>query len=285
LVGAYDYNASTSDITSIPPGIIHGPFYGYNGGYYIADTLKLGFGYWVNTSGGQIILPSPTFKGGTKLFEKLNSNCGRIIITDNTGKSYSLYSTIDEVDLNFYQLPPLPPSGVFDIRFGSGRFVEDLSSGDHSILMQGLEYPVMIKSEKLNLNIEDESGFRVNGILKANEEFIISDNSIDKLLISQEIIPTQFSLEQNFPNPFNPSTSIKFSIPEKCFVTIIIYNSIGEEIKNLVSDEYEPGNYTINFNASEMVSGVYIYKMIASKNGAKNSSENFVQSKKMLLLK
>ncbi len=87
---------------------------------------------------------------------------------------------------------------------------------------------------------------------------------------------TDFSLEQNFPNPFNPNTSIKFSLPETGNVKLTIYNLLGQEIATLVNGVKEAGTHTINYNAEELNSGIYIYKLEA---------DSFVQTKKMTLIK
>ena len=88
--------------------------------------------------------------------------------------------------------------------------------------------------------------------------------------------PKQFELSQNYPNPFNPNTTIRFSLPNATNVKLKIYNILGQEIKTLVNEEKEAGNYTINFNASDLSSGMYVYKLDAG---------TFVQTKKMTLLK
>ncbi|GJQ61468.1 MAG: hypothetical protein SCALA702_05210 [Melioribacteraceae bacterium] len=89
-------------------------------------------------------------------------------------------------------------------------------------------------------------------------------------------IPNDYSLSQNYPNPFNPATKIKFSIPEAGIVKLSIYNILGEKVIDLVNREYAPGNYTVNFNANGLSSGVYIYRLEA---------KNKVISNKMILLK
>ena len=276
LIGGYDYNASTSGITSNPPGIINSPFYGYNGGYYIADTLKPGYGYWVSTGSGQIILPSPTFRGITKITEKINNNWGKIIITDNSGKSYTLYSTQGEESLNNHELPPIPPTEVFDIRYGSGRFVEDLSSGNQSIDMQGLVYPIKVRVENISIKLQDASGSGLNKSLKSGEEVTISNSAINKLLVSEDVIPTTYYLEQNYPNPFNPSTVIKFSVPKQTLLKLNLYNVLGEFIQTITDGLYEAGFHEITFEANHLVSGVYIYRM---------ESSEIVQTRKFILIR
>jgi Secretion system C-terminal sorting domain len=88
--------------------------------------------------------------------------------------------------------------------------------------------------------------------------------------------PTEFSLEQNYPNPFNPSTTIKFSLPEKTNLIISVYNLIGEKVEEVFSGELESGYHEVNFNASLLASGVYLYQLQA---------QDYISVKKMLLLK
>ena len=86
----------------------------------------------------------------------------------------------------------------------------------------------------------------------------------------------KFELSQNYPNPFNPITTIRFSLPEASTVKLTIYNILGQEIKTLLNEYKEAGIHTVNFDASEINSGMYIYKLEAG---------NFVQTRKMTLVK
>jgi hypothetical protein len=98
-------------------------------------------------------------------------------------------------------------------------------------------------------------------------------------LVEDEIIsnlPTSYSLDQNFPNPFNPSTTIDYSVPEVSFITLKVFDVLGNEIETLVNEEKPVGRYEINFDASSLPSGVYFYKLRGG---------NFVDTKKMILLK
>jgi hypothetical protein len=88
--------------------------------------------------------------------------------------------------------------------------------------------------------------------------------------------PLTFNLGQNYPNPFNPSTKINYSIPEAGNVKLAVYNIVGEEVAVLVNGFTQTGSFDVTFNASNLPSGVYIYKL---------QSANSVQTKKMLLLK
>ena len=91
-----------------------------------------------------------------------------------------------------------------------------------------------------------------------------------------ENAPTSFDLKQNYPNPFNPSTSISYDIAKEEFVNIVVYNSIGQEVKTLVNEHKLAGSYTINFDASSLPSGIYLYRIKAG---------NFTKSIKMSLIK
>lgn len=89
-------------------------------------------------------------------------------------------------------------------------------------------------------------------------------------------IPNGFSLSQNYPNPFNPSTTISYSIPQRGFVTLKVYNGLGEEVASLVSKQLEPGTYSIQWNASGLPSGLYLYRL---------ESNGFSLTRKVLMIK
>lgn len=94
------------------------------------------------------------------------------------------------------------------------------------------------------------------------------------------IVPDEFSLMQNYPNPFNPTTKIGFTVKEESSVSIDIFNLTGEKVASLGMKKYNPGAYTVDFNAEHLSSGMYIYRITAT--GAK---ETFSAQKKMMLLR
>jgi hypothetical protein len=89
-------------------------------------------------------------------------------------------------------------------------------------------------------------------------------------------LPQSFSLDQNYPNPFNPNTTIKFSLPHSAHVSLSIYNSMGQEVAKLLSQNMSAGVHAAQWNASQFASGVYYYRLTAG---------NFMETKKLLLLK
>ena len=93
---------------------------------------------------------------------------------------------------------------------------------------------------------------------------------------TNELLLNKFELSQNFPNPFNPTTKIKYQIAELSFINIKVYDVLGNEIAILVNEEKSAGEYEIEFNGSEFTSGIYFYQLRAG---------SFIQTKKMILLK
>jgi hypothetical protein len=132
----------------------------------------------------------------------------------------------------------------------------------------------IIPSNPVDLSLLGIPPFYIPGIeTKLTDEIIVSaDDDINVL--------RGFVLEQNYPNPFNPTTRIKFSIPASEFVTLKVYNVLGNEVATLVSEEKTAGSYNIEFNTSSassgLASGIYICKLQAG---------NFFEIKKMILIK
>jgi len=92
----------------------------------------------------------------------------------------------------------------------------------------------------------------------------------------EDLLPTEYSLYQNFPNPFNPVTTIKFDLPEKSEVMINVYNILGEKVQTLINKEIEAGSHKVKWDANGVGSGVYIYRIKAG---------DYIETKKMVYLK
>ncbi|MCH8303842.1 MAG: T9SS type A sorting domain-containing protein [Candidatus Marinimicrobia bacterium] len=99
------------------------------------------------------------------------------------------------------------------------------------------------------------------------------------ILFSLDII---FS-KQNYPNPFNPTTILEYSLSQQADVSLIVYNLLGEEVARLVEGAHQAGNYKISWDASNISSGIYFYRLQVRQTGGRAS--DFIETKKMLLLK
>jgi hypothetical protein len=105
---------------------------------------------------------------------------------------------------------------------------------------------------------------------------------ITKAINVDTSIPNNFVLYQNYPNPFNPSTTIIYSIPERSIVRLSIFNTLGQKISEMVNETKDAGSYEQSFNASQLSSGIYFYRIEAT---SVNNSKIFVETKKMVLLR
>ncbi|MBK7632267.1 MAG: T9SS type A sorting domain-containing protein [Ignavibacteriales bacterium] len=114
-----------------------------------------------------------------------------------------------------------------------------------------------------------------NDVLLDKDDWILSKiiTSVDE---DEELVLKEYSLSQNYPNPFNSNCAIKYSIPKSSQVSLKIFNVLGSEIEILVDEEKPIGTYELNWNAANLPSGVYFYRLQA---------ESFVQTRKMILLK
>jgi len=279
--GIYDYPVAQSGITVNSGNTITGTIWGFDGTVYTNmtnGTLQPGYGYWIKLqSSGSIILPSALAKGSGEIVEYFKSDWGKIVMTDAAGISFTLYAVNGEVDLDQYEMPPVLPAGMFDIRYSSGRVAEDINSSMQTIDMQGITYPLTVRVEGMDMRIQDVTGKMINQNLKSGEEIVIGDATIQKLMVSGEVQPTVYALEQNYPNPFNPSTVIEFSLPEDVSnVKLSIYNALGEKVAELVNTSLAAGRYSYQWDAKNVATGMYIYELRTDK---------FVAVKKMLLLK
>lgn len=106
---------------------------------------------------------------------------------------------------------------------------------------------------------------RIKRLLSIEEIATESFSKVDqnKNAMSEENLPEGFALAQNYPNPFNPTTNITYSIPDGNFVTLKVYDMLGREVAVLVNENKPAGQYTIEFNASNLPSGTYVYKLTA----------------------
>jgi subtilisin family serine protease len=135
-------------------------------------------------------------------------------------------------------------------------------------------------TETQNYSFMDENLEPGNYSYRLKQVDFDGTSELSDVIETEVSTPLDYSLSQNYPNPFNPATTISYSIPEVSNVTITIYSIIGELAATLVSGSIEAGYHRINFDASQLSSGTYIYQIKAV-----GESRTFVDNKKMILLK
>jgi len=112
----------------------------------------------------------------------------------------------------------------------------------------------------------------------------ITINAVTGVTSGENNFPSVFKLSQNFPNPFNPSTRISFTVPEPSEITLKVYNLLGAEIQTLAQGIYSAGAYKKSWDASNVSAGIYFYRLQAHKLSA-DKSENYTETKRMILVK
>jgi hypothetical protein len=301
------WNALSSNLSSA----IHIPFdyhftsmwYTFNHGYFASTVLEPYRCYFVRAivSGAievcqdNVLMKSEDI---SSYFSKLN----KFTIVDNSNGEQTLYIG-DEQDLklpkSFFELPPVAPAGLFDARFSSNSMVETFSASkvneEYTINIQSSSFPLTLtwdgtanQTKTILLSDNNDGKFFKNIYLRGKGSVKITNPSVKQLrlrTLEGSSLPLEFNLMQNFPNPFNPSTVIRFHIPlnppsegghRGMLTTLKIYDVLGREVTTLVNEEKESGEYTIEWDASNFPSGVYFYKLTAGK---------FSDVKKLLLMK
>ena len=152
-----------------------------------------------------------------------------------------------------------------DIQFGT-TFFDSSDIADTAFTVGGFELNTTYYWKVNAYNSNGESGY------SETRSFNTSVTDINE----EKNIPHEFSLAQNYPNPFNPSTTIQFALPNESFTKLEIFNAIGEKVSTLVEEILSAGTYKYEWNAENLPSGIYFYRLIAS---------DFVQTKKLLLMK
>jgi hypothetical protein len=218
------------------------------------------------------------------------------ISTDGSTLIVGTYGVKNNTDLN---APWSPIGGVYRLTFDgqkwnrsdtalSGNYVTSLASSGHNFFAGTYTGGVFASSD-------DGASWRSIGdgltdmsvgslVIKSANLFAATSSGVWKRPLSEimsvsperGILPQKYILEQNFPNPFNPSTTIHYGLPSKSHVTLAIYNILGQKVTQLVNGEEEAGYHEVRFDGSNLASGVYFYRIQAG---------SFVQTRKLLLLR
>jgi hypothetical protein len=171
-------------------------------------------------------------------------------------------------------------AGTFDDITYDKNNLEKYASIDYQVDCSGIiqgEYYL-----RLVTNVTGNAGYSLGNIV--NDNTTLAKKNYQAINFTGSEIPITYSLEQNYPNPFNPATTIRYQLPKDGMVTLKIYDILGAEVLTLVNEEKIAGKYEVNFDASRLASGVYIYRLNVNDPSA-SSGQSFVNVKKMVLLK
>lgn len=232
---------------------------GLNGDYNAGILWRLGTKVYFNAQSG-------------KTYESSDQGSNWTQTTLSSLPSYGSISEISRVGSRVYIRVQAPNLSTF----ASESYLFVASDSDTNWINITDNLP--IADVKMGKELTELNGYVFIGYRASNNYFYKRDLSSIISDVNDELtsLPIQYNLDQNYPNPFNPSTSISYQLSAVSNVNLKVYDIIGREVANLVNKEQPIGNYKVNFDASNLTSGVYFYRIIAG---------GFVQTKKMLLLK
>ncbi len=287
MIGTISDSVQVGTIQQIPPTIISSQFYGYNEGYSPDTVLLPSRGYWVKAvAPGFLILSSVSSLGKVvSPSSRVVARAATITLSNSSLATQTLCFTsepLEKKDLDYFELPPRPPEGVFDARFSTNRMLEVVKEGESKtipIQVSYAQYPLTISWEMKDRPVTASLIIGAREIkMTGNGSTVITDlkASIALRVVGKTDLPREFALRQNYPNPFNPSTTIKYDLSVDSRVTLKVFNILGQEVVTLVSEDQKAGYRSVEWNASNMASGVYFYRLQAG---------DFVASRKLLLLK
>jgi hypothetical protein len=305
MIGGPTSVVPVANIVAIGTSVLS-EYFGYAMTYYGEDTLYPGTGFWVKVATvGKLVLqfvsmaiPPMEIAASSVPAEKKSAAkkglmsaknevpMNQIVFRDASERECRVYfaNAGSNLDLNKFELPPVPPGDLLDVRYKTNRYLEVADAEKEKSTAISVSSPVF------PLRIEWKLAADVGGaslVMNGKEIPMTQDGSltvdelkgIPKLRLSASTLielPKKFALYQNFPNPFNPATKIKYDIPTDSRVTIKIYNLIGQEVATLLDDDQEAGYKSVEWNASSLPSGMYIYRITAG---------SFSDVKKLMLVK
>lgn len=291
LIGSISSPVAVANIVQDPSGITASGYWGYDNGYTSAENIEPMKAYWVKANGsGKIILNSVSKSNSKNATTASQVTANKLTFSDKTGKQQVLFFGGEiNLPLEKFELPPIPPADAFDIRFESGRTVALINDHkEHRILLQSLTYPLYLEWEITDntiYRITDRQGnfdyeLKGKGSLSITNEFIKSFSLAKIGRATQSVEILNYELKQNYPNPFNPSTMINYRLPSGSYVSLKVYDVLGQEVAVVVDKFQEAGSYTVVFDTNTALGGLsggmYYYKLQAG---------TYTEIRKMVLLK
>ncbi|HEY6191245.1 MAG TPA: phospholipase D-like domain-containing protein [Bacteroidota bacterium] len=298
IIGSLSVPVAAASVVQHPGNNINSKFYGYDSAYSIADSIRPGKGYWVRVNQNGSLSFSASGAAPKVAAISLPESFNSLTVADASGNRKTLYFGAqkgDSPDVEMYSLPPVPPPEAFDVRFRSGRSVETYTSVQAKpavlpIQIQTAHLPLSVSwsiaaGEKTTFSLRSAGVSGGNALQLSGTGKATFTGEVPQLLLTiapSRPVPDRFSLEQNFPNPFNPVTTIPFAVPRQAAVTLRIFNVLGEVVGTLLQDqEYQAGYFSVGFDASRLSSGVYYYEFAAKE----KEGGNFRQVKKLVLVR
>lgn len=259
--------------------VIAGTAFRFDNGYQPAEAFAAGRGYWVRTREAGTVSLVCGMPGRSAVEAAEDESAGELVLTDAEGNRQTLRfgATLDDAsDRLAFSLPPLPPLPAFDVRFDGGYRLTPADLAEDTIHLQGVAYPLTVTVPALPLHpgpftLTEVGGPGRSAMLEAHTAFTITDPQVTALRLQTSQgtsleateVPTAFALEPNYPNPFNPTTTLRFGLPTGADATLAVYDVLGRRVATLVDRRLPAGWHTVRFDATGLPSGVYFYRLAA----------------------
>ena len=282
MIGSIAQRFPAYAVEQIPAAIVASDFYGFNRGYRMSDTIEPGKGYWVRTSqDGRLILNPASSAQPKAVHRDALLQFNKLTIYDSEHNEADLYfgASPDKGQSRLYELPP-PLPGVFDVRFASGSLLAVFSDGAQD------EIPIVTSSPSTPITIRwnIKSLAPLAMLVAGTHQFNLRDCDSTQILdagthIALRLVGTQpedFTLNECFPNPFNPTATVSFTVVREQFISLKIYSLLGSEVAALANQRMKAGTYSISFRGDNLPSGLYFCNLAGEKSS---------QTRKLLLLK
>ncbi len=244
-----------------------GGVYGYktDRGFVEVSELTPGLGYWMKIRGkGYLKLEAPgTPRAGSiadEEREQVLRNSSSLFLQDAEGKQAMLYLSPQPIDRERFELPPIPPAELFDARFTSGTYVEDIASP--SIRFQGVQYPVTLRLEGASAAeyaVIDAQG-RNWGVLRNGSEVRITDPAVNMVQLLQQSSAAELRLSI-VPQPAADQAMLELAMPHSAPVRLALYSIVGEELATLYTGELPAGVHVLRLPVSHLADGQYVLRV------------------------
>ncbi|MBI1803449.1 MAG: putative Ig domain-containing protein [Ignavibacteriae bacterium] len=308
LIGSVSSKIPASALAGIGTNVLSRIF-GFDGSYIAVDSIEPGKGVWVKCDApGKLVFSSatgmiPSTLSRTAAYDMKEFD--KLVFTDADGDRQTLYlgaNSGSEVALDQFALPPFPPANGFDVRFEGNRMLElyhpnSFSQQMFKIMIQSQRYPITVRwergagpTQRISLRSVKGDLLATSSDLNRSGTFRLLDDRVTSLVVKVQDanrIPEQVVLFENYPNPFNPSTRIRFDLPTESFVSLKIFNTLGQEVTTIIDNRLmEEGLQEAEFDAGSLSAGVYVYRLtVIPRTQESVSAIPVITSKKMILLK
>lgn len=275
-IGSLSTPVATEDINLLPFSAgqfptIEGDIYRYvtDRGYQPVSEIQPGYGYWIKVSGQAYLQMFAKSKAGVdfaQIRQDVTSRSTTVQISDNAAKVGVLYIAPSIEHRSIFELPPLPPNELFDVRFSNNSYVEDVASP--IIRLQGVSFPATLSINNTSASydvVNAVTGQRLGTIgAFGNNSVVINDPSATAIRLNNlDMAGNGLTVS---PNPVSSTAIIGYAVTEVGNVSVQVFNSVGEAVQTLVNEIKNAGQYIVDLSTVGLPSGSYIVKVTNGRN-------------------